>query len=60
MILRKSRLGASELDLSPISGAEALSLVFRLTKLSYSLAGHTAPSYSRTDIPCRFVPRRRE
>lgn len=58
MILRKSRVGEPELDLSPVFGAEAISLVYRLTRASYSLSGHPQPEYTRAQIPCRFVPRR--
>ena len=57
MTLRKARLGEPEADLDPVFGAEAISLVSRLTRSSYSLAGRpTPPSYSRATIPCRFVP----
>ncbi len=58
MILRKSRVGAPEVDLSPLFGADAISLVYRLTRTSYSLAAEPHPGYARQDIPCRFVPRR--
>lgn len=58
MTLRKARLGEAEVDLSPIFGADALSLVTRLTRASYSLAGISDPTYTRAEIPCRFVPRR--
>lgn len=58
MTLRKSRLGEPEVDLSPIFGADGISLVYRLTQTSYGLAGSTHPAYSREQIPCRFVPRR--
>ena len=57
MTLRKSHLGEPEVDFSPVFGAEAMSLVYRLTLASYDLAGHTHPAYSREQIPCRFVPR---
>jgi hypothetical protein len=58
MTLRKSRLGEPEFDFSPIFGADAISLVNRLTLASYDLAGYARPTYSRDQIPCRFVPRR--
>jgi hypothetical protein len=54
--LRKTRLGEPEADLEPTFGADALSLVSRLTRSSYSLAGHSLPTYTRATIPCRFVP----
>jgi hypothetical protein len=58
MILHKIRLGDPEVDLSPISGAQAISLVASLTRESWSLAGHEYPTYSRREIPCRVVPGR--
>jgi len=57
MTLHKAHLGDPEVDLSPLFGAEAVSLVARLTQMSYSLAGCPLPVYSRAQIPCRFVPR---
>jgi hypothetical protein len=56
MTLHKGRVGEPEIDLSPVFGAEAISLVYRLTRSSYSLAGQPAPTYTRSNIPCRFVP----
>ena len=58
MTLRKAHVGEPDVDLSPVFGAEALSLVYRLTRTSYSLAGHPQPTYTRATMPCRFVPRR--
>jgi len=58
MTLRKSRLGEPEVDLSPVFGAEAISLVYRLTRTSYSLAGAPQPTCTRASIPIRFVPGR--
>jgi hypothetical protein len=58
MTLHKGRLGEPEVELSPTSGAEAISLVYHLTRASYSLAGHPRPTYTRAQIPCKFVPRR--
>ncbi|MCG8461431.1 MAG: hypothetical protein MI919_34550 [Holophagales bacterium] len=54
--LRKSRLGDGEVDLHRLRGAEALSLLTRLTQESWSLSGKPKPSYRRSEIPCRFVP----
>lgn len=56
MTLRKGHLGEPEVDLSPVAGAEAVSLVHRLTRSSYSLSGKTAPAYDRANIPFKFVP----
>jgi len=53
--LRKGRLGEPEADLDPVFGAEAISLVSRLTRSSYSLAGSPTPTYTRATIPFRFV-----
>lgn len=58
MTLRKGRVGEPEADLSPVFGVEAISLVYRLTRTSYSLAGHPQPAYPRERIPCKFMPRR--
>jgi hypothetical protein len=57
VILRKSTLRAAEEDLSLVFGAEAVSLVHRLTRESWSLAGFQEPSYTRPETPYRFVPR---
>lgn len=56
MSLRKVRLGEQEADLDPVFGADAISLVSRLTRSSYSLAGRPTPTYTRATIPCKFVP----
>jgi hypothetical protein len=58
MILHKGRVGETEVDFSPVRGAEAVSLVYRLTMASYSLARQPRPTYRRDQIPCKFVPRR--
>lgn len=60
MILRKGRVGEPEVDLSPVFGAEAVSLVYGLTRMSYSLAGPGQPLrvQDRAQMPCRFVRRR--
>jgi hypothetical protein len=58
MTLRKAHLGDTEVDPTPVSGAEAVSLVHRLTRMSYSLAGDALPVCARAQIPCRFVRRR--
>ncbi len=57
MILRKSGLRATEEDLCPVHGAEAVSLVYRLTREAWSLAGLAEPSYTRQATPWRFLPR---
>jgi hypothetical protein len=54
-VLRKGMLQAREHDFDPISGPAALSLLTRLTDESWSLSGLPWPSYSRQEIPCRFV-----
>ena len=54
-VLHKTRLQAVEHDLSPIDGAEALSMVSRLTIESWSLAGRSMPTYDRAETPYRFV-----
>jgi hypothetical protein len=57
MNLRKARLGDVEVDLSPVFGAEAVSLVHRLTRMSYSLAGQALPASLRAQMPYRFIRR---
>jgi hypothetical protein len=58
-VLRKAVLQRDEQDLSPITGVEAVSLVWRLTRESWQQAGRSEPVYGRRDIPVRFVPGRR-
>ncbi len=57
--LRKTRLRDPELDDAPVRGAEAVSLVHRLTLESWALAGLELPTYSREATPIRFVRRDR-
>jgi hypothetical protein len=57
-ILHRARLKPSEADVHPIAGAEAISLVWTLTRTSWSLSGAPMPAYSRETIPVRFVPGR--
>lgn len=57
MRLHKTRLGEPEADLNPVFGAEAISLVHQLTRISYSLAGHSLSRSPRAQMPCRFVRR---
>jgi hypothetical protein len=56
MTLRKSDLRGSEDDLNPVRGAEAVSLVDRLTREAWSLSGRELPRYERQETPFRFVP----
>ena len=53
--LVRSTLEMQDRDTDPIAGAEALSLVWRLTCESWSLARRDQPRYDRASIPCRFV-----
>jgi hypothetical protein len=57
LTLRKSRLQAREHDLDPLQGADAVSLVHRLTLEAWSLAGKELPCYTRRETRWRFVPR---
>jgi len=57
-ILSRATLGGIEPDPAPVSGPEAVSLVERLTRESWSAAGWDIPQYSREDIPVCFAPRR--
>ncbi|HJS89575.1 MAG TPA: hypothetical protein VJ738_06360 [Steroidobacteraceae bacterium] len=56
--LHLARLGGIEPDPVPVSGAEAVSLVERLTRESWTAAGRTFPQYSRAQISVSFTPRR--
>ncbi|MCC6993221.1 MAG: hypothetical protein IT370_01200 [Deltaproteobacteria bacterium] len=56
VVLHKAQLQNREADPCPIHGPEALSLVHVLTQEGWSLAGLPQPSYTRDEIPCRFVP----
>lgn len=57
MSLHKTHLGEPEVDFSPVFGAEAVSLVHLLTRMSYSLAGHSMSKSTRAQMPCCFVRR---
>jgi hypothetical protein len=59
MVIRKARLGQSEVDFTPVRGAAAVSLATQLTIESFSLAGVTNARSSRSGIPVHFVPRTR-
>jgi len=56
-VLHKTRLHAVEKDLSPITGAAAVSLVAVLTRESWTATGRQMPEYSRSQVPIRFAPR---
>jgi hypothetical protein len=57
IVLHKGRVGDPELDFSPVRGADALSLVTRLSSEAHSLAGVEWVATTRADLPIRFVPR---
>lgn len=42
--------------MSPIHGADAITLLTRLSRESWSLTGQEVVDYPRRAIPCRFVP----
>jgi glycosyltransferase involved in cell wall biosynthesis len=56
--IRRGTLQREELDLSPVRGADAITLVTRLTREAWSLSGSTMPAYTRNSVPWRFVPGR--
>lgn len=56
--MHRAPLGDVEPDLSPVYGAEAISLVTQLTRESWSLSGRAWPQYVRSETPYRFVPGR--
>ena len=55
-VVRKTTLRGTEHDFNPVYGEEALSLLAKLNRESFSLSGSDEPSYERSAIPCRFVP----
>jgi hypothetical protein len=57
-VLNRTRLARTEPDPTPLNGPDALSLVVRLTRESWTLAGRDFPRYTREQIPVRFVPGR--
>ncbi|MEO8900248.1 MAG: hypothetical protein ABI488_01500 [Polyangiaceae bacterium] len=58
MVIRKAQLGQREVDFTPVSGADAISLATRLTVESFSLA-RLDTRYPREAMVARFVPRTR-
>lgn len=58
VILNRTKLGGIEADPVPVSGADAVSLVDRLTRESWTAAGLGFPQYSREQTPVSFSPRR--
>jgi hypothetical protein len=56
--LHRARLQPAELDLDPVRGAAAVSLVAALTRESWAQSGLPLPSYGRAETPVRFVPGR--
>lgn len=57
MTIHKGRLGEPERDLSPVRGAEAVSLATRLTIESFGLAGRSSVPGANDRVQVRFVPR---
>ncbi len=55
--VRRTSLHGPHEDTDVVRGEEALSLVTRLTREGWSLAGLPFPEYERTSIPVRFVRR---
>ena len=53
--LHRTHLNPIEEDLAPVSGAAAISLVHRLTRESWAMAGLPSPEYSRAAVPVKFV-----
>jgi hypothetical protein len=58
-VLHRTSLKRVESDLTPLSGLAAIALVERLTLESWAAARKPTPTYSREEIPVRFVPGRR-
>jgi hypothetical protein len=57
-ILRKTTLHDAEGDLSYVDGAAAVSLVGTLTRESWAASRRKWPTYTRSQIPVRFIPGR--
>jgi hypothetical protein len=57
--LAKTVLQRVEHDSNPIAGAEAIALVTRLSRESWSLTRRPFPAYTRQETVYRFVRRRR-
>jgi hypothetical protein len=57
-VLHRTRLRRRELELDPVAGAAAVALVAQLTRESWAEAGLPLPTYTRAEVPIRFVPRR--
>lgn len=57
VVIRSTSLYEPGEDPVPVHGPEAVSLVHRLTRESWSLAGLAQPTYTRAETPIRFVPR---
>lgn len=57
MTVRRARLADAAVDIDPVTGEQAISLVTRLTRECWSLGGLPLPVYARSEIPVRFVPR---
>ena len=55
LTLRKTDLEHAHLDLHPVRGAEAISLVSVLTRESWALGSEPYPGYERHETPYRFV-----
>ena len=58
IVIRRAELHDRGPDPDPIRGAEAVSLVTRLTRESWAMAGREIPTYDRAHTPYRFVPGR--
>lgn len=56
MRLRRTSLTEGEVDLDPIRGDAAVSLVWSLSRECWSLSGSPVADYTRDRIPIRFVP----
>ncbi len=56
--ITKKRLGETD-DGDVLRGAEAVSLVHKLTLTAWALSGKPLPKLARRDLPYRFIPGRR-
>jgi hypothetical protein len=58
ILLHRTTLKRAESDLTPVWGVAAIALVQHLTRESWAAAQKPTPTYSRKEIPVRFVPGR--
>lgn len=56
MSLRRTTVSDEGPDPQPLTGAAAVALVPVLTAEAWRLSGQSMPTYTRDELPVRFVP----